>query len=68
MEPQVLRYFSQQHLNVSSEWVKACVQFIQSQTNPNSAQAMIQACRDQWLATDIRENGVQDGKFVHLIF
>ena len=56
----VRRYFEQRHLNASTEWVDACVNWVKSQNPSASTSKIIQDSFQQWLLTDIRGDGVQN--------
>ena len=58
----VIDHFSRRCFNASPEWLLACIEFCQSQGQQfqSSSRGLIQAAEEQWLATDLRTEGVQD--------
>ena len=47
--------------NVSKEWVDACVEFCQSQTQSLTGQALVNVVIGQWMDADITVEGTQSG-------
>ena len=47
--------------NVSKEWVDACVEFCQSQSQNLSGQALVNVVIGQWMDADISVVGTQSG-------
>ena len=47
--------------NVSKEWVDACVEFCQSQSQNLSGQALVNVVIGQWMDADITVEGTQSG-------
>lgn len=63
--PVVTERFRREGLEASSEWLTACLDWClrEDSSNPpklSSPQAASQACLEQWLATDLCTDGVQN--------
>ena len=52
-------HFRRHHLSASSEWISACKQWCQQEGTATSERGRVEACQEQWMATDIRADGVQ---------
>lgn len=51
----VTRFLKSKHIEVSEEWISACIQFLQSESNENNLNKICGAVYEQWLHADITE-------------
>ena len=59
MNSDVFSQVSKLGFNVSREWLEACVDFCREQDPSVSVQNLVKAVCDQWMETDITNEGIQ---------